>query len=265
MTKGPAKRMTKTLDAENVMLLRHLLDMEISRIRKDTGVDLALFCGVDGRVFSSDIPKDLNPAQFRMLNLSKKNLPHICSQLANQSMEFSIQKYSHGGMVVSGVGDNAFLSLVIAGDKGLEYYQKMIPRVMAGSAVLRHIFELKPINEAHIKAYPQEVQDELKALSRRLFVERFEDTREYKKNMETLAFIKRKVGEILGVGVVDEVVSLVFNELGTSAPYMNAQLWMTFADKVVKDHVRVRLGDIAAEEMKKTWLPELERKLKSFV
>ena len=82
----PVKKMNKTLDAENVMLLRHLLDMEISALRQETGVDMVLFSGVDGRIFSTDIPQDLTGPQFRMLSLSKSNLPHICSQLKNQSM-----------------------------------------------------------------------------------------------------------------------------------------------------------------------------------
>ncbi|HEQ78958.1 MAG TPA: hypothetical protein ENN76_01675, partial [Euryarchaeota archaeon] len=102
------KKMNKTLDAENVMLLRHLMDMEISTLRLETGMDMVLFSGVDGRIFSSDIPRDLNVSQFRMFNMVKSQLPHICSQLQNQNLVFSINKYKDGGMVVSGVGGNAF-------------------------------------------------------------------------------------------------------------------------------------------------------------
>ncbi len=257
--------MNKTLDAENVMLLRHLLDMEIRRIRQSTGVDLIMFSGVDGRVFSSDIPKDLTVPQFRMLNLTKSMMPHIARQLDHQNLSFSIQKFKEGGVIVSGVGDNAFLTLVVAKDMPVEDFYEMIPRVLTGSSVLRHIFELKPISPERMSEYPEDVQEELKVLSRRLFVERFEETREYKKNMEILNFIKKKLESVVGIGAVDEIVSMVFNEMGTSAPYMNQRLWMMFVEKVIKEHVKERQGEIVADEMEKTWLPEVERKIKSFV
>ena len=259
------KKMNKTLDAENVMLLRHLLDMEISAIREETGVDMVFFSGVDGRMFSSDVPTDLTVEQFRMFNLSKANLPYLCSQLKNQDLIFSLNKYKEGGMVVSGVGSNAFLSLVTARDIDMDEYQKIIKRAVTGSMVVHHIFELKPISESLLAELPEDARDELLTLSRRLFVERFEDTREYKKNMEILTFIKKKIEEVAGIGVVEEITTLVFNEMGTTAPYMDSRLWALFTEKVIQDHIKLKEGDVVADELMKTWVPEVERKIKSFV
>ena len=41
--------------------------------------------------------------------------------------------------------------------------------------------------------------------------------------------------------------------------------WMTFLEKVIDDHVSRLSSDITAEECKRTWIPEIEAKLKSFV
>ena len=46
---------------------------------------------------------------------------------------------------------------------------------------------------------------------------------------------------------------------------MNNKQWRTFLEKVINDHIRERCGEIVTEECQNTWVPELERKLKSFV
>jgi hypothetical protein len=131
--------------------------------------------------------------------------------------------------------------------------------------VLNHILEVKPITEEAMVDYPEEVSGELKKLSRLLFKEQFEHTREYKKNVEILNFLKKKIESVVGVGVVDEIVTLVLNELGTAPAYMNDKQWRAFLDKVISEHIRDRCGEIVTDEVQRTWVPELERKLKSFV
>jgi hypothetical protein len=80
--------MDKTLEAENITLLKHLLGIELRRICKDNNLDLAFFMGVDGRTFSSHIPEQLTPMQFYLMNLMKNNLKHICGQLQSQNMNY---------------------------------------------------------------------------------------------------------------------------------------------------------------------------------
>jgi hypothetical protein len=55
------------------------------------------------------------------------------------------------------------------------------------------------------------------------------------------------------------------NEMGTSPAYMKDNDWLKFVDRIIEAHIRVKGGEIVAEECKKTWIPEVERKLKSFV
>ncbi|MCD6461477.1 MAG: hypothetical protein J7L61_01915 [Thermoplasmata archaeon] len=52
--------------------------------------------------------------------------------------------------------------------------------------------------------------------------------------MRILEWMKGLIGETLGIGSVDEIVTMTFNELGTSAPYMTDNLWPVFAEKVIE-------------------------------
>ncbi|MEE9151866.1 MAG: hypothetical protein V3U20_08565 [Thermoplasmata archaeon] len=260
-----ARKMEKTLEAENITLLKHLLGIELRRLCKENKIDMAFFMGVDGRIFSSYIPEQLTPLQYHLMNLIKSNMPHICLQLQSENLKVSIQQFKEGTIMISGVGDNAFLVSIIGKNVEISQIHDVIDGVIVASTVLKHILEVKPINDKVMAEYPPEVSAELKKLSRILFKERFEHTREYKKNIEILNFLKKKIKSVVGVGVVDEIITLVFNELGTAPAYMNDKQWRMFIDKVINERITEIRGDIVAGECMKTWVPEMEKKLKSFV
>ncbi|MEW5937634.1 MAG: hypothetical protein AB1665_07440 [Candidatus Thermoplasmatota archaeon] len=261
----PKKRIDKTLEARDVTLLKHLLEMELRRMSEGLGIDIAFFMGVDGRIFASYIPPVLSASQFRLLNIVKRNIPYLCGQLEHENMRISLQHYDGGAVMISGVGAKAFLALIAARDVDIAEAHGLIRGVLKSSAVVKHIFELRALTPQALEGYEPEVAEELTKLSRQLFVEKFEETREYKKNLEVLNFLKKKVGEVLGIGQVDEVVTLTLNEMGTSFAYMTRELWMRFLEMVINQHVRGLRGDMVADECMRTWGPELERKLKTFM
>jgi hypothetical protein len=257
--------MDKTLEAENITLLKHLLTIELRRLCEENNIDIVFFMGVDGRIFSSHIPQQLTPTQFHLMNLIKINIPHICGQLATENMKVSVQQFKEGSIIISGVGDNAFLVSIIGKNVQVSQIRDTMDSVATAGAVLNHILEVKPITEEAMADYPEEVSGELKKLSRLLFKEQFEHTKEYRRNVEILNFLKKKIQGVVGVGVVDEIVTLVLNELGTAPAYMNEKQWRAFLDKVINEHIRDRCGEIVTDEVQRTWIPELEKKLKSFV
>ena len=257
--------MKKTLEAEDISLLRHLLEMELRRLHEEADIDIILFMGVDGRIFSSYIPFTLNTQQYYLLSLIRNNLPHICAQLRSENMKISLQQYEEGFVILSGVGNNAFTASIIASDIEIAEVQKRLHSVVKASAVLKHIFELKPLKESELINYPEEISNELMSLSRLLFKERFTYTKDYKKNVEILENIKTKIESVVSKGQVNEIVTLTFNELGTQLGTMNNRLWMQFLEIVINHHIQPSTSDLVAEECRKTWIPEIERKLKSFV
>ncbi|KYK26917.1 MAG: hypothetical protein AYK23_00560 [Candidatus Proteinoplasmatales archaeon SG8-5] len=259
------KKIDKRMEAETVVQLKHMLEMELKRIQETNKVDIIMFVGIDGRIFSSLIPQLLDGTQFRLLNLVKGNLPSICSQLTAENLEISIHKYKDGTVVISGVGDNCFLVSIFTKEVDIKELQPVVTGITKGSAVLNHLFELKPITPEAMQGYDDEVIEELSKLTRLLFVEKFDETREYKRNMELLKFMKNKIGSVVGIGAVDEIVTVTMNELGTSAPYMKEKDWIKFTEMIIDTHIKKASGDIVADECRKTWIPEIERKLKSFV
>ncbi|TET89998.1 MAG: hypothetical protein E3J35_08260 [Methanomassiliicoccales archaeon] len=260
----PKKDIDKRMEAGTATMLKHMLDLELRKVKDENGIDAVMFMGVDGRMFSSDIPVDLTPPQYRLLNLVKSHLPHICGQLSAENLQISVQYYEGGTIIISGVGPNAFLIFLLTKKIEFNDMEKMLANVEDASVVMRHLFELRPHSPEILSTYSEKVAAELTDLSRRLFVERFEETPGYKKNMEILNFVKKKIKQTVGVGAVDEVVTFSFNELGTSAAYMNDDLWLKFMENVIH-HIEEMSGDMVAQDFASTSLPEIQKKLKSFV
>jgi hypothetical protein len=259
-----AGRVDKTMEAESVGLLKHMLDTELRRAREENGFDLVLFLGVDGRIFASDVPWTLDPRQYRLLNLVKGNLNHICSQLSGQNMMLSVQQYDVGTIIISGVGDKAFLTCLTSRPLDMSAMQGVLNNVLNVSSVMKHLLDQRGMSEADLSAYSPEVAQELKKLSRALFVEKFEETRGYKRNMEVLAFVKKRLQAVVGVGPLAEIVTMAFNEVGTSAPYMTQDHWNRFLELVIDEVGKVG-GEVAAERARREWTPEVRKMLTSFV
>ncbi|WP_455391674.1 hypothetical protein [[Eubacterium] cellulosolvens] len=258
--------MEKTMEARDVGMLKYLLDTELSRLKEESNIDLALFMGVDGRIFSSYIPFDLDSEQYYLLTLVHGNLPYVCAQLRQENMKLSIQQYDEGIIVISGIGENAFLACLMSKRRDLVDIEIQLKPILKSSAVLKHLFEMRPLKTEELAGYSEDVVEELGKLSRLLFKERFTYTKEYKKNVEILDIIKTKLASVLGgKGAVNEVVTMTFNEMGMQVGMMNKRDWMTFLEKVINSHVRRLSSDIVAEECNRTWIPEIQAKLKSFV
>ncbi len=252
------------MEAENVSQVKYMLEMELDRLHERTDIDINLLIGVDGRIFASSIPNELNSHQFRLLSTFKSNLPHLCAKLKIEDLELSLERWKGGMAVVAAVGDNSFLASLLSKQSKMEEMGSLLEEVIKTTAVLDHIFEQKPWTDKVLSNYSEEVKEELSQLSRQMFVERFKHTRSYKKNLKILEFFKKKIEKTVGLGQVDQIISVTFNQLGTSAPYMDDQTWHKFLEAIVDEHVRKLIGDIQAEEYKKLWKMELERKLKKY-
>ncbi len=259
-----AGKVDKTMEAESVGLLKHMLDTALKRVRPENGFDLVLFLGVDGRIFASDVPWTLDPQQYHLLSLVKGNLGHICNQMSGENMRLSVQQYDAGTIVIAGVGDKAFL--VFLSTKPLEVagMQGLLNNVTNASAVMKHLLDQRGTSEQDLSAYAPEVARELKALSRALFVEKFDETRGYKRNMEVLAFLRGRLQAVVGVGPLQEILTMAFNEVGTSAAYMTERHWDRFLEIVIAE-VGTIAGEPAAEKARREWVPQVRNLLKSFV
>ena len=167
--------------------------------------------------------------------------------------------------LLSGIGNNSFLASILTTPLDIDSMGPTVTNIINGSTVLNHLFEQRPITAEGIEIYDKVVQDELTRLTRQLFVEKFEETRGYKRNIALLKFLKQKISSVVGIGAVDEIITITMNELGTSASYMKDKDWLKFVNMVIENHIKERSGDIVADECKRTWVPEVERKLKSFV
>jgi len=259
-----AGKVDKTMEAESVGLLMHMLDTELKRARQENGFDLVLFLGVDGRIFASDVPWTLDPRQYRLLNLVKGNLGHICNQLSGQNMKLSVQQYDIGTIIISGVGDKAFLVFLSTQPLEISNMQGLLGNVLNVSAVMKHLLDQKGTSQEDVSRYSPEVARELRVLSRALFVEKFEETRGYKRNMEVLEFVRTRLQAVVGVGPLAEILTIAFNEVGTSAPYMTEQHWDRLLELVIAEVGKIA-GEPAAEKARREWTPEVRKLLKSFV
>ncbi len=259
--------MKKILEAQDVGLLKHLLEMELKNLHERSGLDVLLFMGVDGRIFSSFVPREMNPTLYSLFNLVKDNLNAICAQLRRENLKLSIQQYKTGTVLISGIGDKAFLVAIIGKELEISQLSDYIRAVTDGSVIIDHINELKPLNEDALDpfGYSDNIVAELAAMGRQLYKEKHKYTKDYKKNLEILDDVEKKLASVVGHGSVEEIITLTFNELGMQAGNMNRSLWMIFLDKVIMGHVARLTSPIVADQCSREWIPEIERKLRSFV
>ncbi len=259
-----AGQVDKTMGAATVGHLKHLLETELGRAREENDLGIAMFLGVDGRIFASSIPNQLDPREYRLLNLMKRNLAHICNQLSGQNMMMSVQQFEAGTMVISGVGDRAFLVFLTTKPVEITKMQGVLSNVVKTSIVVRHLFESKPITPEVLASYDEAVAGELKRLTRILFVEKFGETKEFRKNKEIAGYIVSKLSALLGPGQVEEIVTMAYNEVGTKAPYMTAAHWDRFVSLCI-EKLRVLEGDAVAEKADREWRTHMKTVLTSFV
>src|SRR5437899_12745763 len=130
-----AGQVDKTMGADTVGHLKHLLETELKRAREENDLDIAMFSGVDGRIFSSSIPNQLDPREYRLLNLLKGNLAHICSQLSGQNMMMSVQQFEAGTIIISSVRNHALLVFVTTKPVESMQMQAVVANVVTTSSV----------------------------------------------------------------------------------------------------------------------------------
>ncbi len=258
------KKLDKTLEARDVTLLRSLLHLSITRLRDEGNIDIILFVGVNGRIFDSIIPEVLNAKEYYLLNTFKANLYKICSELKSKNMKISVEEYSDGTLIISKVGNAAFLAVMVTKSLEHEELQKLIATTNKWSIIVNHIFQLRPLSGPEIEEYPGDIKEEFHKLSRQLFVKSFAHTKQYRKNQKIIEYLKKELSSIVGVGMVDEVITISFNELGTAPQYMTDDLWPIFVEKIA-NRVRALRGDMVADEYYKKWLNDVERLIRSFV
>ena len=255
--------MEKRLEAETATLLKSMLDMELRRVRQEFGFDVAMLIGVDARIFATSIPEELTASQYHLLNLVKTNLPSICAQLTREAMKLNLSQYEYGITVIAQVSSRSFLVLLSGKPQDITAMDETVRNVQRAATVLRHVFQQRPMSAEALGAYDEETQAELRRLGRQLFVEKFEETPRYKRNMEIQNYLKAELTKAIGVGAVQEILSVSFNEVGTSAPYMKDDQWARLLALIV-ERVRASGGDVLADKCAKTWIPEVQRRLKAF-
>src|SRR5438876_10568846 len=96
-----AGHVDKTIAADTGGHLKLLLETELKRAREESNLDIAMFLGVDGRICSSSIPNQLDPREYRLLNLLKGILAHICNQVSGQKMMMSVHQFEPGTIIIS--------------------------------------------------------------------------------------------------------------------------------------------------------------------
>ncbi len=258
-------RAVKSLDAEDVTLLKQVLQLELDALRADAAVDVVFLMGVDGRIFASSIPQKLAQNQYRLMERVKQQVPHIAASLRRQRLKLQVQAYEEGAVVIAEAGQGAFLAAVKAEHGSVKGLDPVIRRADVACQAIAHILKEKGFSDDEMRGLPDEVRSELKSLSYRLFREAYDTTKGARKNREIAEFLRRKIKDRLGAGLVDEVLNLTYNELGTTERFMNDKLWQRFVEIVVEKHVRRLTGDIVADVCKRTWSKDVERMIESFV
>lgn len=248
-------------DLEDVSLLKFALVSQLKRTYETSDVDVLLFAGVDGKIYASYIPDSIGTKIFELTNLITSNLLHISQQLS-MGLQQSVIEYEFGTVIFSSVGRGALLISLFTTKVDLSQNMR---KIEITREVMQHLFEQRPMTEAQLSTYPADVSRELRELAKCVFNEMYTQSSEYKKNMEVLSDIKKKITGVMGRGEVDQVLAMAFNEIASSPKWMTEKLWPLLLEMVINDQIRPLHGDYIADVCMAEWIPDIKRKLESFV
>jgi len=248
-------------DLEDVSLLKFALVSQLKRTYETSDVDILLFAGADGKIYASYIPDSIGPKIFELTNLITSNLLHINQQLS-MGLQQSVIEYDFGTVIFSSVGRGALLISLFTTKVDLSQNMR---KIEITREVMQHLFEQRPMTEAQLSTYPTDVSRELRELAKCVFNEMYTQSSEYKKNMEILTDIKKKITGVMGRGEVDQVLAMAFNEIASSPKWMTEKLWLLLLELVINDQIRPLHGDYIADVCMAEWMPDIKRKLESFV
>jgi hypothetical protein len=248
-------------DLEDVSLLKFALVSQLKRTYESSDADVLLFAGADGRIYASYIPDSIGPKIFELTNLISHNLLHVSQQLA-MGLKQSVIEYDFGTVIFSSVGRGALLISLFAGKADLS---DDMHKIQVAREVIQHIFEQRPMTADQLSNYSEEVASELRILAKIVFNEMYTQSSEYKKNMEILADIKKKITGVMGRGEVEPALAMAFNEIASSPKWMTEDLWPLLVEMIIRDQIRPLHGDYVADICEAEWIPDIKRKLESFV
>nr|WP_321498062.1 hypothetical protein [uncultured Methanolobus sp.] len=248
-------------DLEDVSLLKFALVAQLKRTHQSSDVDVLLFAGADGRIYASYIPDSIGHKIFELTNLISSNLLHVSQQLA-MGLKQSVIEYEFGTVIFSSVGRGALLISLFTGKADLA---ANMGKIEVAKAVIQHVFEQRPMTKEQLATYPEEVAKELRILAKIVFDEMYTQSSEYKKNMEILADIKKKITSVMGRGEVEQVLAMAFNEIASSPKWMTEDLWPLLVEMIIRDQIRPLHGDYVADVCEAEWIPDIKHKLESFV
>lgn len=248
-------------DLEDISLLKFALVSQLKRTYETSDVDVLLFAGIDGKIYASYIPDSIGPRIFELTNLITSNLLHISQQLS-MGLQQSVIEYEFGIVIFSSVGRGALLISLFTAKVDLSQNMR---KIEITREVMQHLFEQRPMTEAQLSTYPADVSRELRELAKCVFNEMYTQSSEYKKNMEILSDVKKKITDVMGRGEVDQVLAMAFNEIASSPKWMTEKLWPLLLEMVINDQIRPLHGDYIADVCMAEWIPDIKRKLESFV
>jgi len=69
----------------------------------------------------------------------------------------------------------------------------------------------------------------------------------------------------MGRGEVEPTLAMAFNEIASSPKWMTEDLWPLLVEMIIRDQIRPLHGDYVADVCEAEWIPDIKRKLESFV
>ena len=209
---------------EDVAVLKHALDFELTLLSEKSDVVVALLVGLNGQVLASYVPNDLSSSDYRLLTLVQANIPYLRREIAIGNIEQSIARYEAGNVVATRVGKGELLLSVLGKDTSVT---QNLPQIYRCVQVLSHISSQKAITKEELAEYGEDVAQELGELTRRLYqeLEATGTVGQKKKNEEILEKFKTVLDAIVGKAEADMIMIVNTSQLGIQAKRVSPLQW----------------------------------------
>jgi len=237
----PVRRVT----FEDVAVLKHALDTELEILSDKSDVKVSILVGLNGQVLASCVPHDLDSGLFRLLSLVRANIPFLRREITLGGIQQSITRYEMGNVVVTRVGKGELLLAVLPKDHSIT---GNLPAIYRSAQILSHISIQKPLTEAELETYGEDVASELAELTGRLYaeLEAVGTVGEKKKNEEILKRFGAMLDTVVGVAESEMMMVTALNQLGIQTKEVTPAQWRQLV-ALIRDAVEAKAGRYYAE------------------
>ncbi|MFQ6071119.1 MAG: hypothetical protein ACE5KT_00245 [Methanosarcinales archaeon] len=250
--------MSNIFQIEDIALIKYGINHSLNRLCKNSDVQYAVLMSKDGRMLSSYTLDAMDAKMFKGLERGKSHLRYLASEF-NAGLKLSLLQYEDKNIVFSGVGDTEVLIALLNPESDLTINFK---KINITSKVLQHIIKKKPISDAVLNEYKEDVAQELKVIAKSIEMQVWKKTGTYAEDMRIYNQLEKKLENY---DLPKNIIPMVLMEMNLSPGNIGRKNWKKVVTNITNNYLFPRLSLEKADKCSKELMAITEKKDIEFI